>query len=106
MIMNIRTGPVTDDSGDEAPPAFGVISVHRINATPGEVLFQSDLRHSEFVRLEIHEATRKRDLKHDWVHPGKAVCEISLSMSQFASFVASGGTQGVPCPIEFTGGGA
>jgi hypothetical protein len=69
------------------------------------VLFQSDVRHSEFVQLAVHEATRKRDLKHDWVHPGKVVCEISLSMSQFASFVASGGTEGVPCTIEFTGSG-
>lgn len=100
-----RTDPVTASDGDERHPAFGLIGVHRIHANPGEVLFQSDLRHPEYIRLEVHEATRKRDLKHDWVHPGKMVCEVSMSMSQFASFVSSGGTQGVPCTIEFTGGG-
>lgn len=100
-----RTGPVTGENGDEHHPAFGVISVHRISASPGEVVFQSDLRHPEYIRIDVHEATRKRDLSHDWVHPGRLVCEISMSMAQFASFVASGGTSGVPCTIEFTGGG-
>lgn len=100
-----RTDPVTGEDGDESHPAFGLVSVHRISATPGEVLFQSDVRHSEYIRLEVHEATRRRDLKHDWVHPGKLVCEVSMSMAQFASFVASGGTIGVPCTIEFTAGG-
>lgn len=100
-----RTDPVTDEDGDERHPAFGLISVHRISASPGEVVFQSDLRHPEYVRIDVHEATRKRDLAHDWVHPGKVVCEVSMSMAQFASFVASGGTSGVPCTIEFTGGG-
>lgn len=100
-----RTGPVTGEDGDERHPAFGVIGVHRISATPGEVVFQSDLRHPEYIRITVNEATRKRDLARDWVHPGKEVCEVSMSMAQFASFVASGGTEGVPCTIEFTGGG-
>ena len=100
-----RTDPVTDPDGDEHHPAFGVASVHRIQATPGEVLFQSDLRHREYVRLEVHEATRKRDLKHDWVHPGKKIIEISMSLAQFASFVASGGTEGVPVTIDYVGAG-
>lgn len=101
-----RTDPVTAGNGDEEHPAFGLIGVHRISSTPGEVLFQSDLRHSEYIRLEVHEATRKRSLKHDWVHPGKLLCEVSMSMSQFASFVASGGTIGVPCTIDFAGSGS
>lgn len=92
--------------GDERHPAFGMISVHRIHATPGEVLFQSDLRHGEYIRVAVHEASRRRDLKHDWVHPGRMVCEVSMSLAQFASFVTSGGTEGVPCTIEFTGSGA
>ena len=100
------TDPLKNDDGDETHPAFGLISVHRIATQPGEVLFQSDLRHSEFIRVEVHEAVRKRDLKRDWVYPGRRVCGVSMSMSQFASFVSSGGTQGVPCTLEFTGSGA
>lgn len=101
-----REDYVTGNEGDEHHPAFGLISVHRISATPGAVLFQSDIRHPEYVRIEVHEATRKRDLAHDWVHPGKLLCGASMSMSQFASFVASGGTEGVPCTIEQAGSGS
>lgn len=99
-----RTDLVTHD-GEEQHPAFGIIGVHRIHATPGEVLFQSDLRHAEFIRVTVHEAVRKRDLRHDWVHSGKMVCEVSMSLAQFASFVTSGGTEGVPCTIEYTASG-
>lgn len=93
----------TGADGDEHHPAFGLVSLHRISASPGAVLFQSDVRHPEYMRIEVHEATRKRDLSHDWVHPERTVCEISLSMAQFASFVASAGQgSGVPCTIEWT----
>jgi hypothetical protein len=101
-----RADPVTQENGDETHPAFGLISAHRISATPGEVLFQSDLRHSEYIRIDVHEATRKRTLKQDRVHPEELVCEVSMSISQFSLFVASGGTTGVPCTIEWTGTGA
>jgi hypothetical protein len=104
--MRERASVVTDEEGREHHPAFGVASIHRIQSSPGEPLFQSDLQHREYIRVEVHEGTRSRDLKHDWVYPGKRVCEFSMSMSQFASFVASGGTEGVPCTINFTGGGS
>lgn len=96
----------TDGDGDERHPAFGLVSLHRISSTPGAVLFQSDVRHPEYMRIAVHEASRKRDLIHDWVHPGRMICEISLSMAQFASFVASTGQgSGVPCTIEWTATG-
>jgi hypothetical protein len=101
-----RTAPVTQPDGDEEHPAFGVIGVHRVHSTPGEVLFQSDLRHQEYIVLRVSEASRKRDLKRDWVHPGRRVCEVSMSLAQFAAFVSSGGTEGVPCTIEFAGSGS
>lgn len=97
----------TDADGDERHPAFGVVVLHRVHASPGAVLFQSDARHSEYVRITVHEAVRNRHLGQDWVHPGPQVCEISLSLAQFASFVASTGQGGgVPCTIEWTGTGA
>ena len=96
----------TDADGDEHHPAFGTVSLHRVSANPGAVLFQSDVRHPEYMRIAVHEATRKRDLHSDWVHPERMVCEFSLSMAQFASFVASTGQgSGVPCTIEWTGTG-
>lgn len=103
--MKPRVDPVPGRDGEERHPAFGMISIHRIHSSPGEVLFQSDVRHPEYVVLRVHEATRKRDLRHDWVHPGKMVTEVSMSLAQFASFVASGGTEGVPCTIDFAAPG-
>jgi hypothetical protein len=96
----------TGENGDETHPAFGLVSLHRISSTPGAVLFQSDVRHPEYMRVTVHEATRKRDLHTDRVYQERMVCEISLSMAQFASFVASTGQgDGVPCTIEWTATG-
>lgn len=96
----------TGEDGDERHPAFGAVSLHLISANPGAVLFQSDVRHPEYMRIAVHEAVRKRDLHRDWVHPEKMICEISLSTAQFASFVASTGQGGgVPCTIEWTSSG-
>ena len=102
-----RTDPVKDDDGRETHPAFGLATVHRISSSPGQVLFQSDVRHGEYIRIQVHEADRTRELRHDWVHPRKAVLDISMSMAQFASFVASAGNgNGVPCTIDYTSTGS
>lgn len=71
---------------------------------PGEPLFQSDLQHREYVQLTISTASRHRDLKQDWVHAGRVVAEISMSMAQFASMITSGGTEGVPVTISYADG--
>lgn len=100
-----REDYVTDENGDERHPAFAVATVHRITATPGQVLFQSDVRHGEFIQVSVHEATRKRDLHHDWVHPGRVLLSFNLSLAQFASFVTSGGQGGgVPVTLEYDHG--
>lgn len=99
-----RENPVTDDQGYERHPAFGMCRVNRIHSSPGQTLFQSDLQHSEYIQLTITEAERRRDLKHDWVHPGRTVAQVSMSMSQFASMVTSAGTEGVPVTIDYAAG--
>ena len=96
--------PVTGDDGYERHPAFGIARISRIHATPGQVLFQSDLRHSEYIEVTLSEAARKRDLKHDWVHAEHVLAKFAMSMSQFASLVASGGTEGVPVTIDYDHG--
>ena len=59
--------PTADENGDEYHPAFGMAQVSRITSTPGQVLFDSDLRHSHWIEFRISEATRRRDLKRDWI---------------------------------------
>lgn len=97
--------PASGPDDEERHPAFGIIRASRIQASPGAVLFQSDILHGEYIRLEVCEATRQRILHRDWVHAQRPVCQISMSLAQFASFVASIGTEGTPCTIMFTSTG-
>jgi hypothetical protein len=94
----------TDEHGDEHHPAFGMARFNRIYSNPGAVLFQSDLHHQEYIEVTLSAATRKRDLKTDRVHAGKTLVKFAMSMAQFASFMASGGTEGVPVTIGYDHG--
>lgn len=95
--------PVIDAAqGDEIHPAFGVAVVTR-RSGGGRSLFQSDLLHNETVSLSVHEAVRKRDLSHDWVHPGRELVEIEMSLAQWGSLVSSMGLgSGVSVTIRRT----
>jgi len=71
-----RTDPVKDDDGRETHPAFGLATVHRVSSSPGQVLFQSDVRHGELHTLIVHEVVRLPDghfddgeLDYDIEHP-------------------------------------
>jgi len=81
-----------------------MLSAHRIRATPGVVLFDSDIKHGEYIEVTLTRATRKRDIKHDWIHPGTVLFKAELSLAQFASFVSSTDTSGVPATIGYTEG--
>jgi hypothetical protein len=98
--------PTIDQHGDEVHPAFGQIQANRVTIGggpgAGAVLFQSDIKHGNTIRITIRRATRKRDLNHDWVHGGQELMEVELSEAQWASFVSSMNTSGVPCTIRRT----
>lgn len=102
--MKSTENPVTGEDGSEHHPAFGMARVGRIMSTPGQVLFQSDIRHGEYIEITVSEASRRRDLKHDWVHPEQVLIKFCLSIAQFASFIASSSTEGVPVTIGYDHG--
>lgn len=77
-----------DDKGDETHPGFGLITLHRVSST-GTPLFQSDLRHQEFMRISIRRAKRNRDGNHDWTHATEEIVSCDLSLAQWGSFVSS-----------------
>lgn len=103
MSRRSAQDPAIDaESGDEAHPAFGVAVVTR-RSGGGRSLFQSDLLHNETVSLSVRQATRKRDLNHDWVHPGRELVAIEMSLAQWGSLVSSMGLgSGVPVTIRST----
>lgn len=95
--------PTTNQYGAEEHPAFGQISAARMSISGGAVLFDSDILHQHTVRITVTAADRKRDLNHDWIHGGiKPLIEVELSEAQWASFVSSMNTSGVPCTIRAT----
>jgi hypothetical protein len=102
MQRNISE-PTIDKYGAEVHPAFGMIHAARVTSTPGVVLFQSDIKHGETIRITVERASRKRDLNHDYVHgSSRGLIEVEMSMAQWASFVSSMNTSGVPCTVRST----
>lgn len=92
--------PTLNERDEEQHPAFGRVVVNRVNSTPGAVLFDSDIRHGEYVRLTVHAARRKRDLNQDWIYADDELIEIQLTLAQWASMVSSfGNGGGVSCTI-------
>lgn len=92
-----------DDQGYEKHPAFGLISAHRVTSQPGEILFDSDLRHNETIVVEIATATRERKLSRYWTFSRKTLIRVQMSYAQWAAFVSSAGTSGVPCTLRSYG---
>jgi hypothetical protein len=104
VVWHRPVPPEPNDRGDaEIHPAWGLINVSRITSTPGSVLFDSDIRHSHFIRLTVRRASRDRNLKHDWIHDhGPDLIEVDMSEAQFGAMISSANTSGVPCTIRQT----
>lgn len=85
----------------EKHPAFGQISVSRVHSGggTGRHLYDSDVGHREFISLRIEQGQRTRAISHDYHHGTEIIAEIEMSMAQWASFVSSFNTSGVPCTI-------
>ena len=95
--------PIVNEDGSESHPAYGAIRAARITSTPGAVLFDSDIRHQHLVRLTVTRMDRQRDLNRDWLRPGMLpLIEVDMSEAQWASFVSSLNTSGVPCTLRAT----
>lgn len=87
-----------DEHGVERHPSFGMISAHRVSGTTH--LFDSEIEHHQWMVLSIHPADRRRDLNLDWIHADiNTIVEVSMSEAQWAAFVSSTNTTGVPCTI-------
>lgn len=96
----IVDGPGRSDERRDTHPAFGVATVTRGHGT-GTSLFQSDLLHNQTITLAIHEADRTRALNRDWVHSGKSIVEVEMSLAQWGSLVSAVGLgSGVPVTIR------
>lgn len=100
------TDPTTDERGREHHPSFAVAHLSRIHAQPPQGLFDSSIRHAEFVRLGISRATRERKLHRDWIYrTGPDLVEVDMSLTQWGSLISSFGQgSGVPVTLSTLNG--
>lgn len=86
---------------EETHPGWLLIRANRVQST-GTRLFDSEITHHQYVKIEIDSCLRKRALQHDWIHPTKTRVIINLSMAQWGAFVSSfGDGGGVPATLEY-----
>lgn len=78
---------------------YGMISVHRTNST-GSHLVGSDIEHQQYITLRISKAIYERNLKNDWWFDRDNIIEVSMTLSQWAEFISSPNTGGVPCTLD------
>ncbi len=82
-------------------PAFGMVGVSRVSATPGVTLFGTDFLHQGFMRLTVHTAVLERGLSHDRTYARRRLVELDLSEAQWAQFVSSPNIgDGVACTLR------
>lgn len=78
---------------------YGMIQVHRTNST-GSHLVGSNIEHQQYITLKISKAIYERNLKNDWWFDRDNIVEVSMTLSQWAEFISSPNTSGVPCTLD------
>jgi hypothetical protein len=87
-----------DDEQIIKHPAFGKISLSHVQGRRN--LFMVDYPQGHFVTLRLKRAELHRNLSNDWVFGGNEIIEIAMSQVQWAQFLSSPNTEGVPCTLE------
>ena len=67
-------------------------------------LFGTEIETANPVKLSISHAEESRDLSRNWYHARKEIIDIEMSPVQWAEFLVSGNTSGVPCTIKYLNG--
>lgn len=62
-------------------------------------LYGTEIRTDHPISLEIYESSVSRELSRNWYHTNKEIIRIELSPIQWAEFLTSGNTEGIPCTI-------
>ncbi|HDZ2231903.1 hypothetical protein [Klebsiella pneumoniae] len=93
----------------QSHPAFGLVKTSRVHTT-GIRLFDSELKHHEYIEIGVYEAEMTMDREHPTprrsTYKRRPIVEIRLSQAQWAAMVSSFGVgDGVPCTISYRSSG-
>lgn len=90
------------DQTVETHPAYAMIRASRVQGRAH--LFGSDFEHQHYMIIEIARAELHRTLSNDWFHAREEYIEVGLSEAQWATFLSSPNTSGVPCTLTHRNG--
>ena len=83
---------------------MGMISWSRLSCGSAIPHFGTEVKTSHPIRLEISSAKESRDLSRNWYFADKRIIEVEMSPIQWAEFLTSGNTTGVPCTLKWLDG--
>ena len=83
---------------------MGMISWSKCCNGSARSMFGTEIKTSNPIKLEICHAEECRNLSSNWYFPRKQIVEIELSPIQWAEFLTSGNTEGVPCTLKYVDG--
>jgi hypothetical protein len=89
---------------ERSHPAYGNISISRIQSGKGRKFFGSSIKHNNFIRLTIHRGVEVESygIKRFRQNERRGLIEVNLTQTQWAAMVSSIGLgEGTPCTIEY-----
>lgn len=86
-----------DDTKITKHPAFGSINISRCQGSVA--LYDSPIRHMQFIAITISKAEDHRNLNQHWHFATNELVRIEMSEAQFAEAITSMNTSGTPCTL-------
>ena len=82
---------------------MGMISWSKTSGS-ARALFGTEIETANPIKLDICHAEESRELSRNWQFAKKQIVEIEMSPVQWAEFLTSGNTSGVPCTLKYING--
>lgn len=92
-----------DDKKTRNEDYMGMIGWSKSYTSSPRSMFGTEIKTENPITLKISHAEESRHLSNNWYYPRKQIVEIEMSPIQWAEFLTSGNTSGVPCTIKYIG---
>lgn len=79
---------------------MGMISWSKTSCSSPRAMFGTEIKTDHPIKVSISHAVENRELNRNWYFPHKEIVEIEMSPVQWAEFLTSGNTSGVPCTLK------
>lgn len=83
---------------------MGMIQWNRCSSGSAVPLFGTEIKTANPIMLRVSRAEESRSLSRNWYLDREQIVEVEMSPIQWAEFLTSGNTSGVPCTIRYVEG--